>query len=44
MLIGGLSVSRAYISPEKPQAQASFPFLLGFLLFFWNEKNRTWQD
>jgi hypothetical protein len=33
--INGLSVSRAYISPEKPRLEASFLFLLGFLLVSW---------
>jgi hypothetical protein len=37
--IEGLSVSRAYISPEKPLLEASFLFLLGFIGFFWNGEN-----
>jgi len=39
MPIHGLSVSRAYISPEKPRLQASFLFLLGFLLVFWKSES-----
>jgi hypothetical protein len=39
MPVKGLSVSRAYISPEKARAQANYLFLLGFLWFFWKEAN-----
>src|SRR5271166_4842994 len=38
MPVRGVSVSRAYISPEKPCLQANFRVLLGFLPFFWTEE------
>jgi hypothetical protein len=38
----GLSVSRAYISPEKPRHEANLRVLPRFLPVFWNvDKNRT---
>ena len=38
----GLSVSRAYISPEKPRHEANLRVLPRFLLVFWNlAKDRT---
>src|SRR3984957_1663761 len=40
MSVRGLSVSRAYISPEKPQVEANLRVLLGFLPVFWNE----WEE
>jgi hypothetical protein len=39
--VEGLSVSRAYNSPEKPSPCANFLFLLGFLTFFWKGGNGT---
>src|ERR1700692_1615297 len=36
MLVRGVSVSRAYISPEKPQVRANLRVLLGFMPVFWN--------
>src|ERR1700722_1158914 len=38
MSVRGLSVSRAYISPEKPQVEANLRVLLGFLPVFWNKR------
>jgi hypothetical protein len=36
MAIRGLSVSRAYISLEKPQVRANLRVSLGFGRVFWN--------
>jgi hypothetical protein len=44
MRVRGLSVSRAYISPEKPQVKANFPVLLGFMGVFWNWRQVGVED
>src|ERR1700692_4203739 len=36
MPVRGVSVSRAYISLEKPQVRANLRVLLGFIPVFWN--------
>jgi hypothetical protein len=38
MPVRGLSVSRAYISPEKPRLRANLSVLLGFMPVFWNSR------
>jgi hypothetical protein len=38
-LSNGLSVSRAYLSPEKPSLEVNFRVLRGFLRVFWNGRN-----
>jgi len=38
MPVRGLSVSRAYISPEKPRLEANLRVLLGFMPVSWNSQ------